>query len=232
MSHEVRTPLNTITGFADMLGQEYFGKLNRRQGEYARGILDATHGLMAVVSDILDLASIEAGSMELDRDSVDVHGMLVSALNLIQERARSKELKLEFDCPPDIGWIFADGKRLKQVVFNLLSNAVTFTPARGTVRLESRRQGDELIITIADTGIGIPQGDRDRVFQPFEQGSREKTDTNGAGLGLSLVENFIQLHGGTVEVKSPPGRGTTVTCSLPTQATDNDPDNDETPGAT
>ncbi len=215
VSHEVRTPLTTIIGFADMLGQDYFGKLNSRQGEYAQGILDTTRGLMSVVADILDLASIEAGSMELDRDTVDVHGFLVSALNLIQERARSKNLKVEFDCPPDIGWISADEKRLKQVVFNLLSNAVTFTPERGTVRLESRRQDDDLIITVADTGIGIPQADRDRVFQPFEQGGDGGADKGGAGLGLSLVRNFIQLHGGTVDVKSPPGRGTTIICRLP-----------------
>ena len=214
VSHEVRTPLTTIIGFADMLGQDYFGKLNRRQEEYARGILDTTRGLMAVVADILDLASIEAGSMELDRDTVDVHGLLVSALNLIQERARSKNLKLEFDCPPDIGWISADEKRLKQVIFNLLLNAVTFTPERGTVRLESRRQDGDLIITVADTGIGIPQADRDRVFQPFEQGSDTTANKGGAGLGLSLVRNFIQLHGGNVDVKSLSGRGTTIILRL------------------
>ncbi len=227
VSHEVRTPLTTIIGFADMLGQDYFGKLNPRQGEYAQGILDTTRGLMSVVADILDLASIEAGSMELDRDTVDVHGFLVSALNLIQERARSKNLKVEFDCPPDIGWISADEKRLKQVVFNLLSNAVTFTPERGTVRLESRRQDDDLIITVADTGIGIPQADRDRVFQPFEQGGDAGANKGGAGLGLSLVRNFIQLHGGTVDVKSPPGRGTTITCRLPIQGKDKGEGNGE-----
>ena len=215
VSYEVRTPLNTIIGFADMLGQEYFGTLNHRQGEYAKGILDATRGLMSVVGDILDLASIEAGRLELDRDTVDVHGLLVSALNLIQERARSKDMKLEFDCPPDIGWISADEKRLKQVVLNLLSNAVRFTPGRGTVRLEARRQDDDLLITVADTGIGIPQADHERVFRPFEQGAGPDADKSGAGLSLSLVRNFIQLHGGTVDVKSPPGRGTTITCHLP-----------------
>ncbi len=228
VSHEVRTPLTTVMGFADMLGQEYFGKLNRRQSEYAKGILDTTRGLMSVVADILDLASIEAGRMTLDRDTVDVHELLVSALNLIQERARAKELKLEFDCPPDIGWIRADKKRLKQVIFNLLSNAVTFTLERGTVRLESRRENDDLIITVADTGIGIPQGDRERVFKPFEQGSdpNGKTGGNksGAGLGLSLVRNFIELHGGSVDVKSPSGRGTTITCRLPAQTGDTNGD--------
>ncbi|MCH7864985.1 MAG: PAS-domain containing protein [Proteobacteria bacterium] len=215
VSYEVRTPLTTIIGFADMLGQGYFGGLNRRQSEYARGILDTTRGLMSVVSDILDLASIEAGRMELDRDTVDVHGLLVSVLNLIGERTRRKDLKVSFDCPPDIGWIMADDKRLKQVVFNLLSNAVTFTPERGSIRLEARRQDDDLIITVSDTGIGIPQADRERVFMPFEQGDDPKADKSGAGLGLSLVRNFIELHGGSVDVKSPKGRGTTITCRLP-----------------
>ena len=220
VSFEVRTPLTTVIGFADMLGQEYFGKLNRRQAEYAKGILETTNGIMAVVGDILDLASIEAGRLKLDRDTLDVHELLVSALNLIRDRARKKEIKLEFDCPPDIGWIDADAKRLKQVIFNLLTNATTFTPERGTVRLEARREDDDLILTVADTGIGIPQADRERVFQPFDQGSNPEADKSGAGLGLSLVRNFIALHDGAVDVKSPPGRGTTITCRLPAKRPD------------
>ena len=220
VSFEVRTPLTTVIGFADMLGQEYFGKLNPRQAEYAKGILETTNGMMAVVGDILDLASIEAGRLKLDRDTLDVHELLVSALNLIRDRARKKEIKLEFDCPPDIGWIDADAKRLKQVIFNLLTNATTFTPERGTVRLEARREDDDLILTVADTGIGIPQADRERVFQPFDQGSNPEADKSGAGLGLSLVRNFIALHDGAVDVKSPPGRGTTITCRLPAKRPD------------
>ena len=220
VSFEVRTPLTTVIGFADMLGQEYFGKLNRRQAEYAKGILETTNGMMAVVGDILDLASIEAGRLKLDRDTLDVHELLVSALNLIRDRARKKEIKLEFDCPPDIGWIDADAKRLKQVIFNLLTNATIFTPERGTVCLDARREDDDLILTVADTGIGIPQADRERVFQPFDQGSNPEADKSGAGLGLSLVRNFIALHDGAVDVKSPPGRGTTITCRLPAKRPD------------
>ncbi|MFQ5765673.1 MAG: ATP-binding protein, partial [Rhodospirillales bacterium] len=226
VSYEVRTPLTTIIGFADMLGQEFFGRLNRRQGEYARGILETSRGLMSVIGDVLDLASIEAGRMELDRDTVDVHGLLVSALNLVQERARNRGLNVAFDCPPDIGWINGDEKRLKQVIFHLLSNAITFTPERGTVRLEARREDDDLIMTVADTGIGIPQADRERVFRPFEQAGGTEADRSGAGLGLSLVRSFIQLHGGTVEVKSPAGRGTTVTCRLPAKGQAAAPDGD------
>ena len=215
VAHEVRTPLNTIIGFADMLRQGFFGTLNNRQDEYARGILETGRGLGSVVGDILDLATIEAGRMELDRDTVEVHSLLVDALNLVKERARRKNLNLAFDCPPDIGWITADEKRLKQVVFHLLTNAVTFTPERGSVRLEARREGDEVAIVVADSGIGIPQADRERMFRPFERGRRPDADKGGAGLGLTLVKSFIGLHGGSVDVKSPPGRGTTITCRVP-----------------
>ncbi|MBC8338846.1 MAG: PAS-domain containing protein [Alphaproteobacteria bacterium] len=215
VSYEARTPLTTVIGFAEMLNQEFFGKLNRRQGEYTKGILDTSGRLLSMLGDIFDLASIEAGRLELDRDTIDVHGLLVSALNLIQDRARARNMKLEFDCPPDIGWITADEKRLKQVIFNLLSNAVTFTPERGTVRLESRREGDDIVLIVADTGAGIPKDDRERLFRPFEKGKDATGDSTGAGLGLSLVRNFIELHGGSVDIKSPPGRGTTVTCRLP-----------------
>jgi signal transduction histidine kinase/PAS domain-containing protein len=223
VSFEARTPLTTMIGFADMLNQEYFGKLNRRQGEYTKGIQETAEGLLTMLGDIFDLASIEAGRLELDRDTVDVHGLLVSALNLIRDRARARDLKLEFDCPPDIGWITADEKRLKQVIFNLLSNAVTFTPERGSLRLESRREGDDLILIVADTGIGIPQADRERIFRPFEKGSVANGEATGAGLGLSLVRNFIELHGGSVDVKSPAGRGTTITCRLPAKGDPTDP---------
>ena len=219
VSYEVRTPLNTIIGFADMLGREHFGDLNARQSDYARGILDTSLGLMSVIGDILDLASIEAGHMELERGSVDVHGVLVAAFNLGQERIRRKELKAEFDCPPDIGWMVADEKRLKQVVFNLLSNAIAFTPPRGVVRLEAHRDRDEVVIAVSDTGVGIPQAERERVFEPFARGEAGDGEAGpneaGAGLGLTIVRNFIELHDGTVEVKSRPGRGTTVTCRVP-----------------
>jgi len=220
VSHEVRTPMTTIIGFADMLSQNYFGELNPRQQDYATGILDTSKSLVGIIGDILDLASIEAGQLELQRETFDVHGMLVAALNLIRERAGRKELKVSFDCPTDIGWMAADERRLKQVVFNLLSNAVTYTPPRGSVRLEARRDSGDVVVSVADTGVGIPMDDRERVFQPFEKGdaaraeTAEATDT-GVGLGLTIVKSFVGLHGGAVEVKSQSGRGTTVTCRIP-----------------
>jgi signal transduction histidine kinase len=169
VSHEIRTPLTSVLGFAEVLASGHFGDLTPRQAEYVRHIHDSANGLMTVVRDILDLASIEAGTFELQPDAVDVHAMLVSVLGLVRERARRKELRLEFDAPHDIGWLRADESRLKQVLFHLLSNAIAFTPPRGGVRLMAAREGDELILAVADTGVGIPLADLDRVQMAFEK---------------------------------------------------------------
>jgi signal transduction histidine kinase len=211
VSHELRTPMTTIIGFAEVLSEEYFGGLNARQADYSRGILDASRDLMSVLGDILDLATIEAGMIRLELDTVELHTVLAGILSLIRERARRKGLELDFDCPPDIGWVVADEKRLKQVVFNLLSNAVRFTPTRGTIGLTAERRGDDVAITVRDNGIGVPQGDQDRIFQTFEHGG----EGAGAGLGLSLVKRFVEMHGGHVDIESAPGKGTAITCTLP-----------------
>ena len=211
VSHELRTPLTTIIGFAEVLSEEYFGGLNARQADYSRGILDASRDLMSVLGDILDLATIEAGMIRLELDTVELHTVLAGVFALIRERARRKGLELDFDCPPDIGWAVADEKRLKQVVFNLLSNAVRFTPPHGAIALTAERRGDEIAITVRDNGIGVPQGDQDRIFRTFERGS----EGSGAGLGLSLVKRFVEMHGGRVDIESAPGKGTAVTCTLP-----------------
>ena len=215
VSYEVRTPLNTIVGFAEVLSGEQFGGLNRRQKEYAGGILEASRALTTVIGDILDLATIEAGMMALELDTVDLHDMLASVFALIRERARAKTIELEFDCPPSIGWIVGDEKRLKQVIFNLLGNAVNFTGPGGRVRLGAAIEGSDVSITVADTGVGMAPAERDRLFRPFERGSAPEARQEGAGLGLPLVVRFIELHGGTVEVETAPGKGTTITCRLP-----------------
>ncbi len=221
VSHEVRTPMNTIIGFADMLSQNYFGELNPRQQDYASGILNTSRGLVSVISDILDLASIEAGRLELDRETFDVHAMLVAVLNLSNERAHRKDLRMSFDCPSDIGWMIADERYLKQVIFNLLSNAITYTPARGKVTLAAAREEKNIVITVSDTGVGIPADARKLVFNAFEKGASSALlteageDNAGVGLGLTIVKSFVELHDGTVEIKSQPGRGTTVRIRMP-----------------
>jgi len=220
ISYEVRTPLTTITGFSQILDAGYFGELTPRQQEYVHGIQETADGLMTVVADILELAAIESGTAALDKDAIDLHALLAQSMALITERARHKELYLNFDVPTALGWLSADGRRLKQVVFNLLSNAVRFTPARGGVRLSASRNDDGVTIAVTDNGVGIPQADIDRVFQKFAKGDQPDGETDGAGLGLAMVKSFIELHGGTVTIKSSPNRGTTVTCYLPATGTE------------
>lgn len=229
ISYEVRTPMNTVTGFADALAQGYFGELNPRQNEYVNGILTTSQGLMAVLADILELATIEAGTATLNKDSIDLHSLLAGSLRLVKTRAEAKSLHLEFDVPTDIGWLSADERRLKQIVFNLLSNSIAFTPDRGGVRLSAARDGGDVMITVSDTGIGIPQTDLERVFRGFERdragdgdqlGSRGGDAGRGAGLGLTMVKSFVELHGGSVAIKSAPNRGTQVTCRFPATGTE------------
>jgi len=218
VSYELRTPLNTIIGFTEILAGQYFGALNDRQAEYAHGILDSSHRLLLLINDILDLATIEAGHMTLELESIKLDQLLQSVLALVRERARQKKLHLECDCPPDIGSIVADERRLKQALFNVLSNSVKFTPEGGRIVLSARRRDNEIVLTTADSGIGIPADERTRVFDKFERGSSPEARRSGAGLGLSLVKSFVELHGGRVELESEPGVGTKVMCTLPARA--------------
>ncbi|MGA8549618.1 MAG: ATP-binding protein [Stellaceae bacterium] len=211
VSHELRTPLNTIIGFAEILNNQYFGPLNSSQTEYGRGILDSSHQLMTLIDDILDLATIEAGYLELARDRVEIAEMLHAVSNLTRERARSRGLEIRLRCPPQIGAIEADERRLKQALFNLISNAIKFTPPGGAIGIEAERSGDDLLLSVADTGIGIAPADQLRVFEKFARSKRHAS----SGLGLSLVKSLIELHGGSVEIESAPGRGTRVICRLP-----------------
>jgi signal transduction histidine kinase/PAS domain-containing protein len=217
VSYELRTPLNAIIGFAEILANQYFGPLSERQLDYSRGILEGSLRLMTLINDILDLATIEAGYMVLETGPVDVRDMLDAVATLTRERARAQDLALTLACQADIGMITADERRLKQALFNLVSNAIKFTPPGGAVRLEARSdddRGSELVLAVADTGVGIPPADQERIFEKFERGNPHARES-GAGLGLSLVKSLIELHGGTVAIESTPGRGTTILCRLP-----------------
>jgi signal transduction histidine kinase len=212
VSHELRTPLNAVIGFAEILTNQYFGDLNPRQLDYSRGILQSSQQLLGLINDIIDLATIEAGYMVLETGRVEIFEMLKTVLALTGGRAKSRGLEIELCCPPDIGAIAADERRLKQALFNLISNAIKFTPPGGAIRIEAERREGELLLTVADSGIGIPPSDQARMFEKFERG----TPRSGAGLGLSLVKSLIDLHGGAVTIDSAAGRGTTITCRLPT----------------
>jgi signal transduction histidine kinase len=153
--------------------------------------------------------------MTLELDRIDLRELLLGCLGLVRERARHKKLNIECDCPHDIGHIVADERRLKQVLFNILSNSVKFTPENGNIVLSARRHDDEIVLTTTDSGIGISEEEQARVFDKFERGAHPEARRSGAGLGLSLVKSFIELHGGTVEIESESAVGTKVVCSLP-----------------
>ncbi|MEE8292969.1 MAG: ATP-binding protein [Kiloniellales bacterium] len=213
VSYELRTPLNAIVGFAEILQNQYFGELNQRQLEYSQAIVESSQRLLTLINDILDLATIEAGYLRLDLNEVDLYPLLESVHKLGFERARNRGIELVLDCPEDIGMQVADERRLKQALFNLLSNGLKFTPEGGTVTIAARRQDDGIELAVSDTGVGIPEIDQDRVFGSFERaGTGRQT---GAGLGLSLVQRLVELHGGRVELESMAGEGTRVSCFIP-----------------
>ncbi|MGH6719830.1 MAG: PAS-domain containing protein, partial [Alphaproteobacteria bacterium] len=216
ISYELRTPLNTIAGFAEILANQYFGPLTERQGEYCEGILDATQQLTNTINDILDLASIEAGQITLHLDRFDLHRAVTSMVGLLQRRAELERLALVCDCDPAVGEIVADQRRIKQIVFNLMSNAFKFTPPGGRVALDVRRDGGEIVIAVTDTGVGIHADERSRVFDRFQRG-RGATRRPGTGIGLALVKSFVELHGGSISLESHPNTGTRVVCRLPAE---------------
>ncbi len=214
VSYELRSPLTTIIGFAQLLGDETVGGLNDRQREYAGLIMRSSGALLAIINDILDLASIDTGSLELDPEEVDIRETIDAAVRGIDDRIAENKLSLVIDAPDGIGGFVADAKRVRQVLFNLLSNAVGFSSTGQTVRLSARKSGGEVVFEVADQGRGIPPDVVERVFDRFEShtlGTRHR----GVGLGLSIVRAFVELHGGRVSLTSNPGSGTTVTCVFP-----------------
>ena len=214
VSYELRTPLNAIVGFTEILDNRYFGDLTERQAEYVECILQASTHLMALIDDILDLATIEAGYMSLDLQDVEIASLMGALAEVVAERADQAGLKIEIECPADIGAMTADTVRLRQALFNLVSNAIQFTPAGGTIVLSAERTDDEMLLSVTDTGIGIAPEDQERVFQRFERGDPNARES-GTGLGLALVKSLVELHGGTVDLESAQGQGTKATCHLP-----------------
>lgn len=218
VSYELRSPLTSITGFSDILMQEYFGGLTDKQREYVEGIHQSSQQLGSLINNILDLASIEAGYLQLEIDEVNVYTMLTSVMALVTERARALELTVENTCPLDIGTIQADETRLRQVIFNLLSNAVKYSERGGTITLHAQREGDTFICSVRDTGVGIEPEQQARIFDRFYRSGASRSQQSGSGLGLSIVKSFIELHGGSVSLESEPGKGACFTCRIPAHA--------------
>ena len=175
VSRELRDPLTAINGFSEMLRLPQFGKLNAKQRDYVENILEAGATLLKLIDDILDLATIEAGDLELAVARFDVHALMTEVFTLTRDRARQRQLKLRFDCPPGIGAMQADERRLKQMLFHLVSNAMKFTPAGGEITLSAARDSGSMVYRVIDTGIGIPAADRARVFDVFAHGGAPAT---------------------------------------------------------
>jgi signal transduction histidine kinase len=215
VSYELRSPLTNIIGFANLLGDPTFGPLTDKQHEYLGYITTSTNALLALINNILDLATIDAGAMALNLSDVDIRASMEEAAEGVQDRLVKDDIKLEIMTAPAIGSFSADARRLRQILFNLLSNAVGFSPAGATVTLAAERRPDAVMFSVTDHGPGIPPEFKDRVFDWFETDSMGSTH-RGTGLGLSLVRSFVELHGGSVTIDSTLGRGTTVTCIFPT----------------
>src|SRR5947208_11173824 len=216
VSYELRSPLTNIIGFAQLLDDPATGPLTGKQQEYLGYIGASSSALLAIINDILDLASIDAGAMTLDLKAVDIRAAVEAAAEGLKDRLAEQSIRLELHAAPDIGSFPADERRVRQILYNLLSNAVSFSPGDETVRLSVERRDDAVVFSVTDRGPGIPEAIGERVFDRFEShglGSGHR----GAGLGLSIVRSFVELHGGTVKLDSAVGRGTTVTCIFPVQ---------------
>jgi len=216
VSYELRSPLTNIIGFANLLGDPAFGSLTQKQDEYLGYITASTNALLALINNILDLATIDAGAMTLNLGDVDIRASMEAAAEGVQDRLVKNRIRLDIRTSATIGSFTADERRLRQILFNLLSNAVGFSPAGETVTLLAERHPDAVIFTVNDHGPGIPSETKDKVFDWFETDSRG-SQHRGPGLGLSLVRSFVELHGGTVTIDSAPGQGTTVTCVFPVE---------------
>ncbi len=218
MSHELRTPLNAVIGFSEIMESELLGSLGSVQYKsYAADIHESAQHLLTLINDILDVAKIEAGAHELREEEVCPFDVVGAVERLVAERAKRAQLTLEVELPKDLPRLRADERKLKQVLLNLMSNAIKFTPEGGRVALGARREADgSFTFEVTDTGIGIAAEDIPRAFAPFEQvDSRLSRQFEGTGLGLPLSDGFVKLHGGRLELESQPGAGTKAIVRLP-----------------
>ena len=214
MSHELRTPLNAIIGFSEVLHEQMFGELNERQLAYVDDVREAGKHLLSLINDVLDLAKIEAGRMELDLSQVAIPEVLRAAVSIHSERATRGGIELSMSTEPDEITITADERRVRQVVFNLLSNAVKFTPTEGRVDISAHAENGQVEVAVADTGPGIAADALEAIFEEFEQTDAGK-QAEGTGLGLPLSRKLIELHGGRLWAESEPGKGSTFRFTLP-----------------
>lgn len=227
VSYELRAPLTNIIGFSEMLAGPFSGSLNDKQREYVGDITESSRTLLSIIDDILDLATIDAGVLELQLNSIKIQPVIEAALTGVKERAGRKRLTLEIATSEEVDDIIADEDRLRQLLYNLLANAVAFSSPEKLVRLSCWLEDGDVVFTIEDQGVGIPKDQLERVFDRFESQSHGMRH-RGAGLGLSIVKSLVELHGGTMSLDSEAGSGTTVTVRLPQQGKSDANNADET----
>jgi len=216
MSHELRTPLNSIIGFSELMAGGMAGPLSEQQKEYLGDVVDSGKHLLSLINDILDLSKVEAGKMELAPAEFDLRGLIDQSLVMFREKAMKHGIKLGAEVGEGIGEIIADEMKIKQVIFNLLGNAMKFTPDGGKVGIDAQREAGDVRITVWDTGAGISEENMPRLFQPFEQlGSVLTKKAAGTGLGLNLCKKFVELHGGRIWAESEVGRGSRFIFVIP-----------------
>jgi signal transduction histidine kinase len=215
MSHELRTPLNAVIGFSEVLLERYFGELNDRQDDYLHDILRSGKHLLALLNDLLDLSKVEAGRMEVERGTVSVSASVEYAMSMVRERAASHQITLVQSLDPTVELLESDDLRIRQVLVNLLGNAVKFTPDGGRVEVLSEPVGPDLVITVRDDGPGIAPEDQEWIFESFLQGRRGSPREEGTGLGLTLCRKIVTLLGGRLWLESELGRGSAFHVALP-----------------
>jgi signal transduction histidine kinase len=214
VSYELRSPLTNIIGFTQLLADPKVGPLTGKQREYTGYVMSSSTALLAIVNDILDLATIDAGIMELDYAEIDVAATVAAAIEGVEDRLAGTDIRIATEIAEGTGSLNADSRRVRQVLFNLLVNAISFSPKGGRVELSARRDGAMIEFLISDSGPGIPRDFVDSVFDRFASRPRGQT-RGGAGLGLAIVKSFVELHRGTVEIRSEEGQGSRVVVRLP-----------------
>jgi signal transduction histidine kinase/ActR/RegA family two-component response regulator len=215
MSHELRTPLNAVIGFSEVLLERMFGDLNERQEDYIRDIWSSGKHLLELITEILDLSKVEAGKMELELSTFSIPAALEYGMSLLRERAAQHRIDLSLVVDPGLDVVEADELRFKQVLLNLLTNAVKFTPDGGSIRVSATEEAGDLVVAVTDTGIGVPPEDQERIFESFQQGGRGATQEEGTGLGLTLCRRIVELMGGRLWLESAGEQGSTFAFAVP-----------------
>jgi len=215
MSHELRTPLNAISGFSQVLRKQLLGDINEKQAEYLDDILASSRHLLSLIDDVLDLAKVEAGQIELEVMPFSLREALERGVVIVRERATREDVRVSISSDPGVDTVLGDERRIRQVVFNLLSNAVKFAPAGSTVDVAAARVDGEVRVSVSDSGPGIALEDQARIFEEFQQAAAGRDQREGTGLGLALSRRLVELHGGHIWVDSEVGKGSTFAFTLP-----------------